>query len=324
MTTPADLKSIFLEKVKAKGGWVNCHAHFDKAFLITPDNLKQSQISMEAKWHLYKTIKASYTPEDLRERIRHGMQIMVEQGVKYVRSFIDIDNTVGLKCLEAAQAIKQEFKGQCELIIVSQTLEGVVDPKARQWIEQAAPLVDVIGGLPSYDRPRQEEHLDIIFELAKKYNKTVDVHIDQENNINEQDTEMLARKVIEHKLEGRVNAVHVISLSAQTEEYFQKVLALMVQAKLNVITCPAAALGMQQRRELLSPTHNSIARVPELVAAGLTVGIGTDNIADFFQPFIDGDLYTEARMLMEACRWYDLDSLVDICTINGRKICQTT
>lgn len=319
---PYDLKTIFLDKVKAKGGFVNCHAHFDKAFLINETNLLQSQMDMEAKWHLYKEIKKNYTPEDLRQRIREGMNRMVAQGVRAVRSFIDIDSTVGLKCLEAALDIKKEFAGKCDLIIVSQTLEGVVKPESRRWIEQAAPLVDVLGGLPSYDRPRADEHLDIIFNLANQYNKCVDVHIDQENNPDERDTELLAKKVIEHGLQGRVNAVHVISLSAQPEDYFQHVLQLMVEAKLNVVTCPAAALGMKQLRDKTSPVHNSIARVPEFLAAGLTVAIGTDNIHDFFQPFIDGDIYTEARMLMEACRFYQLDDLVEICTTNGAKLCQ--
>lgn len=319
--TPTLLKPIFLAKVQAQGGFVNCHAHFDKAFIINEHNLAQSHISMEDKWRLYQTVKQNYTPEDLRDRMRRCMQIMVDQGVRYVRSFIDIDPTVELKCLEAALDIKKEFAGRCELIIVSQTLEGVLKPAARRWIEQAAPLVDVLGGLPSYDRPRAADHLDVIFKLANHYGKAVDVHIDQENNPNERDTELLANKVIEHGLQGRVNAVHVISLSAQPEDYFQHVLKLMVQAQLNVITCPSAALGMKQLRQHTAPVHNSIARVPDFLAAGLTVAIGTDNISDFFQPFIDGDLYTEARMLMEACRFYDLDTLVQICSTNGKKLC---
>lgn len=315
------MKQLFLDKIKTKGGFVNCHAHFDKAFIINEQNLLQAQMSMEDKWQLYKKIKQNYTPEDLRNRIRRCMQLMVDQGVRYVRSFIDIDPTVGFKCLEAALDIKKEFAGRCELIIVSQTLEGMIQPAARKLIEQAASLVDVIGGLPSYDRPRAAEHLDIIFELAKKHQKQVDVHIDQENNPDERDTELLAKKVIEHGLQGRVNAVHVISLSAQPEEYFQHVLKLMVTAQLNVITCPAAALGMRQLHNKTAPVHNSIARVPDFLAAGLTVAIGTDNISDFFQPFIDGDMYTEARMLMEACRFYDMDKLVDVCTTNGKKLC---
>jgi cytosine/adenosine deaminase-related metal-dependent hydrolase len=120
-----------------------------------------------------------------------------------------------------------------------------------------------------------------------------------------------------------VNAVHVISLSAQDEDYFQHVLKLMVEAQLNIIACPGAALGMRQLRDKLSPTHNSIARVPEFIEAGLTVAIGTDNIHDFFQPFIEGDLYIEARMLMEGCRFYDLDVISEICSVNGRKLCTT-
>ena len=65
--------------------------------------------------------------------------------------------------------------------------------------------------------------MDYIFEMAKKLNKTVDVHIDQNNDPEEKDTELLARKVIEHGLQGKVNAVHACSLAAQEDDYINEV-----------------------------------------------------------------------------------------------------
>ena len=44
--------------------------------------------------------------------------------------------------------------------------------------------------------------IDVIFELAKRLGKCVDVHIDQENNPLENETELLARKTIEHGIAG--------------------------------------------------------------------------------------------------------------------------
>ena len=77
---------------------------------------------------------------------------------------------------------------------------------------------------------------------------------------------------------------------------------------------------MRQLDQYQAPVHNSIANVPEMLEAGVVVGLGIDNVYDFYQPFVDGDMWTEARMLMEACRYYNFDELVKICTINGRKI----
>ena len=52
----------------------------------------------------------------------------------------------------------------------------------------------------------------------------------------------------------------------------------------------------------------------------MNVGLGVDNVCDFYLPFVDGDMWTEMRMLQEACRFYDFEQLVNIATINGRKL----
>ena len=54
--------------------------------------------------------------------------------------------------------------------------------------------------------------------IAKDQGKRLDVHVDQENNPFESETELLALKTIEHGLEGRVSAVHAISVAAKPKE----------------------------------------------------------------------------------------------------------
>ncbi|MFA6492489.1 MAG: hypothetical protein WCW33_06710, partial [Candidatus Babeliales bacterium] len=93
-------------------------------------------------------------------------------------------------------------------------------------------------------------------------------------------------------------------------------------AGISVVVCPGAALSMKQPDQI-SPTHNCLANVAEMMEAGLVIGLGCDNIHDYYQPFIDGDMWTELRMLAEACRYYDFDELVKIATINGEKILNT-
>jgi cytosine/adenosine deaminase-related metal-dependent hydrolase len=56
-----------------------------------------------------------------------------------------------------------------------------------------------------------------------------------------------------------------------------------------------------------------------MLAAGLNVALGTDNIRDIYKPFNDGDMWTELRFLLEACHLYDLDVLAAIASVNGRK-----
>lgn len=77
---------------------------------------------------------------------------------------------------------------------------------------------------------------------------------------------------------------------------------------------------MRQLDDKVAHVHNSIANVPEALDAGVTVALGVDNVYDFYQPFIDADMWVELRMLQEACRFYEFELLVKIATENGRKI----
>lgn len=319
---PWDLNALLREKIAANGGLVSCHAHFDKAFVISPETLQMTLDSMEVKWDLWKEIKEGYTHENLIKRMSISAENMINQGCKVTRTNIDVDNTVGMMCIEAALEVKEKYKDQIEIQICSQVLEGAMNPDAQQWIEKAAQYVDVLGGLPSRDRPNQAEHLDYIFEMAKKHGKTVDVHIDQNNDPDEKDTELLARKVIEHGLQGRVNAVHACSLAAQEDDYMHEVIKLVKEADMSVIVCPRAMIDGVQMRDKMAPVHNSIAPVPQLVEAGVNVCLGVDNVHDYFCPFIDGDVFTELLFLIENCRYYDVEELVKIATTNGRKVCE--
>jgi len=315
-----DLLTLLKQKIEEKGGPICCHAHFDKAYVITPETLQMTLDHMEVKWDLWKQIKEKYTPENLVERISLSAENMISQGAKFARTNVDVDSTVGMMCLEAALEVKEKYKDQIEIQLVSQVLEGAMTPEAREVIEKAAAYVDVLGGLPSRDRPNQGEHLDYIFEIAKKHNKTVDVHIDQNNDPDEKDTELLAKKVIEHGMQGRVNAIHCCSLAAQENDYMMDVIKLIKEADMSVVVCPRAMIDGQQMRNKMSPVHNSLAPVPELVEAGINVALGIDNVHDYFCPFIDGNLFTELVFMLEACRFYDIETLSDIATINGRKI----
>jgi len=60
-----------------------------------------------------------------------------------------------------------------------------------------------------------------------------------------------------------------------------------------------------------APLHNSIAPFLKLRAAGVRCYLGVDNVHDLFMPMVDGDIWTECRMLMEACRVYDLEAVAE-------------
>ncbi|MFH0819156.1 MAG: amidohydrolase family protein [Patescibacteria group bacterium] len=315
-----DLKNQMLEAVKAKGGWVNLHGHFDKAYYISKEGLEKSMLDMEAKWRLSDELKRTATQEEVETRIKTALDKLIEQGTQATVSFIDAYDAVGHKNIDAALKIQEECKDKIIFKIATQPLGGLNDKKARNLYEEITAKADFAGGLPSYDRPNDDENYDHLFSIAKNLNKAIHVHIDQENNPDERDTEKLIKYTKKYGYEGRVVEIHALSVSAQPKEYRTRIYKEMADLGIKVVVCPAAALAMRQLDPKIAPLHNSIANVPEMLETGVTVGLGVDNIYDFYQPFIDADMWVEMRMLQEACRYYRFDSLVDIATTNGLEI----
>src|SRR5258708_1727428 len=287
-----DLKKVLQRNIKKNGGWVNAHLHLDRAYTITEDNLHFANATLQEKWSLVDEIKSRSSVNDIYDRMAFGIESMLEQGVTAISSFIDVDDVVKDKSMLAAEKVREKYKSDITIKFVNQTLKGVIDPKAREWFLRGAEFVDIIGGLPGKDKGHEKEHLDILFSTAKKLKKMVHVHVDQFNDPSEHETELLVKKTVEHGLEGRVVAIHGISIAAQSAEYRRKLYKKIQQADIKVITCPTAWID-SRRNETLAPTPNSIPPVEKMIAAGIFFAIDTDNISDYYKLFTEGDIWTE-------------------------------
>lgn len=322
-------RELFFEEVKKLGGMVNCHAHLDRAYTTNPEVWGMAMALMEEKWVLNREIKKKHTEESLIERISFCVEDFIKQGATACRTFVDADSIVGMLCVNSAAKVREKYKDRFTLQLAPQPLEGFLNEDATDFdktktdlFEQACAVCDVVGGLPSRDRKMPEgdkKHADFILGVAKNLGKDLDVHIDQENNPYEKDTEWFLDKIVEFKMEGRVNLLHCISVAAQEEKDRQRIYKKLVDTGTSVIVCPWAALGMKQHKDKLSNLHNSIAPVDEMLAAGVNVAIGTDNISDIIVPEDRGDIFEEIILLASAVRYYNPHDLAKIATVNGQK-----
>ena len=307
------MKNFFLKKIREKGGFKCHHAHFDKAYLMNPERFLKSQASLQEKWLLYRKLKENYTQEDLIKRMSKCVDNLLEQGTTYIRTFVDADSIVEQKCIDAGLAVKEKYSDRVKIDLAIQPLEGLERIESRRNFVEACKKADIIGGLPDRDSSH-ETHIDLLFDLAKTLNKPVDIHVGQNNRPDEKETELVLDKIEEHNLKQKVNLVHCISLSSHEESYIRKQAKRMVKNNVSVIVCPSAAISMKQDRRYLAPIHNSIAPVSILLNEGVDVKLGIDNIEDLFMPLVDGDLWFETRLLMEATRIYDYKKIIDIVT----------
>ena len=294
---------------------ITCHhLHIDKSNTITKKLLDRSQVHMKNKWYLMRDIKENYTIPNLKERMLKTTTNIVNQGCNKMRTFIDVDSIIGFKGLEAALDVKQYWKSRnIELQIGTQLLEGLKNQENIELFNEASKQVDFIGCLPSRDKC-QETHLDIVFSKASELNKPIEAHLDQLNIPTEKETELFCDYVEKYNYQGKARAIHSISLACHPIDYQTYIAKRLNNLDIGVIICPSAAISMTQHAEYSAPLHNSIAPVKILTDNNVNVALGIDNIEDIFMPFCDGDLEFELRLLAEATRIYDPETLIKIAT----------
>lgn len=317
------VREILEPRIQAAGGWANAHVHADKAYTISPEMLHITQTcTLQQKWDTIDQFKRQSTESDFYDRFCRFFETMIEQGCTACASYVDIDPVIGDKAIKAGFRAREKFQGDLTVKFINQAIKGVIEPEARRWFDRAASLVDIIGGIPmrdEYDFGKSREALDVLLGTAKAMGKFVQLHVDQFDKVTECETEELCYKTMEYGLENRVSAVHCVSVAAHSASYRKRLYALMKKAGVMVVCCPTSWLDTR-RTETMSPGHNAIAPVEEMIEAGVVVALGTDNVSDAVLPWSHGDMWTEFRMIATACHLNNFDALVDIATVNGRKV----
>ena len=313
---PLTIRDMIEPAIMAAGGWVNTHAHADRAYTLSPDVLEMRRTcTLQQKWDALDALKRNSTEEDFYRRFSMFFENQIAQGVSALATFVDIDPQSEDRAIKAGLRAREHYQDQLTVKFANQTLKGVIHPEARKWFDIGAELVDIIGALPKRDERdygRGDEAFDIIMETAKSRNKMVHVHVDQFNESLEYETEQLCEKTIQHGMQGKVVAIHGISIAAHSRAYRQRLYTLMREADVMMIACPTAWIDTP-RSEQIGPMHNSMTPVDELVPAG------TDNVCDAMVPWNAGDMWHEMTTLATGCRFDYFDELVKIATVNGRK-----
>lgn len=213
-----------------------------------------------------------------------------------------------------------------DLQIVAFPQKDIVgDPGTESLLREAmAQGADAIGGMP-FNEPDPEAsraHIAIAFAIAKEFGTDVDMHVDETDDPDARTLEMLARATIDHGMQGRVTAGHTCALAAYDDDYAERVMDLVAEAGLYMITKPATNL-MLQGRDDAHPKRRGITRVKELLARGVNVSFGQDNLQDMFYPFGRDDPLEFAWLLAHAAHLSqpdEIDAAFAMQTINGARI----
>lgn len=329
------------------GGMHNAHLHLDRACTLDDRYLEHaghrilanSHVSLHRKHGLIPALHdgPAYDADDLQQRVEQCLDVMVACNTVRADSLVDVTaDRVGLSALRTMQAIQRRRAGEIELRLGAYSPLGFRDDEPERWevLAQGARLADFVAALPeaddTFDHPQHigfDEHCRRMLLLAHELGCPLHVHTDQRNEPSEDGTERLIEVVREvgapppppdQPDEPMVWAVHMISPSTYDDARWERMVAGLVEQRIGVICCPTAALGMRQLRPLRTPTGNSIPRVLELLAAGVHVRLGSDNVADICSPSTTADLTDEVLVLSAAIRYYDVEVLARLAA--GRRL----
>ena len=268
-------------------GFVEPHIHLDKALInedVRPNVSGTLYEAIEIIWER----KRAYAVEEIAERAGRVIRSALANGVTRIRSHVDIDNIGGLRPLEGVAEARRLHSDVMDIQIVAFPQEGILKNDGTEelmWqaMESGA---DVVGGMPFNEKHPQDSarHISIAFEIAKKYDADIDMHVDETDDVGARTLELLAQQTIEHGWQGRVTAGHTCALAGYPEDYANAIIDLVREAEIHMITNPATNLMLQGRLDA-QPKRRGITRVKELLAKGINVSFGQDCVQDTFYPF---------------------------------------
>jgi cytosine deaminase len=187
------------EEVDLKGKlvmppYVDPHLHLDYVYTGRNDGGKvKSGTLFEGieRWH---HIKKSQNIDDVKERALAGIREEMSHGVQYIRTHIDVTDPE-LTGLKAMLEIREELKENVTIQIVSFPQEGMYAYKnGYELVEEGLRLgADCVGGIPHFEWAREfgERSIHAIVDLAVKYDKMIDVHCDETDDIMSRFVELL-------------------------------------------------------------------------------------------------------------------------------------
>lgn len=307
-------------------GFANAHTHLDKSDLLSRMTPDQFGYSLEQNRQLIRQFKKNYTVSEVKERAVKVALEMLAQGTTAIRTQVDVDPTAGLTPLKALLELKEELVDKITIQICAFPQEGVLKEGAYKLLEGAMQEgADLLGGLPLVEEglENQRRHIDLLFELAMKYDKHLDVQVDESNDPKDFILPYLVEKTLMEGYQGRVAATHAISLAAVEDAAAMPVMEKMAEAKMTVIVTPSCNLITRFPAQPGSRPHNSITRIKELSRAGVKVALGTDNIRDVFYPLGNGSMIREMHVLATTTRLSgvkDIDAVLDMATLNAAEL----
>ena len=277
--------------------FVDAHFHLDATLSYGLPRINQSGTLLEGI-ALWGELKPTLTAAAITQRALTYCDWAVGKGLLAIRSHVDTSDE-RLLAVQALLEVKKQVAPYLDLQLVAFPQDGILrNPTGLDSLKRALDLgVEVVGGIPHFERTMSEgaASVKLLCEIAAERGLLVDMHCDESDDLHSRHVESLACETQRLGLHGRVTGSHLTSMHSMDNYYVSKLLGLMAEAQLSVVSNPCVNITLQGRHDTY-PKRRGLTRVPELLARGMDVAFGQDDMMDPWYSLGSADMLDVASM----------------------------
>lgn len=283
--------------------FVEPHIHLDATQTAGQPNWNQSGTLFEGieRWAERKSLLSH---EDVKSRAWKTLKWQIANGVQYVRTHVDVSDPT-LTALKAMLEVKKEIAPWVDLQIVAFPQEGILSyPNGEKLLDQAMEMgADVVGGIPHFEFTREYgvESMHIAFDIARKYNKQIDIHCDEIDDEQSRFVETVAALALKYDIGEKVTASHTTAMHSYNNAYASRLFRLLKMSKIHFVANPLVNIHLQGRFDTY-PKRRGVTRVKEMLKNNINVCFGHDDVFDPWYPLGTANMLQVLHMGLHVCQ----------------------
>ena len=283
--------------------FVEPHIHLDATQTAGQPNWNQSGTLFEGieRWAERKSLLSH---EDVKSRAWKTLKWQIANGVQYVRTHVDVSDPT-LTALKAMLEVKKEIAPWVDLQIVAFPQEGILSyPNGEKLLDQAIEMgADVVGGIPHFEFTREYgvESMHIAFDIARKYNKQIDIHCDEIDDEQSRFVETVAALALKYDMGEKVTASHTTAMHSYNNAYASRLFRLLKMSKIHFVANPLVNIHLQGRFDTY-PKRRGVTRVKEMLKNNINVCFGHDDVFDPWYPLGTANMLQVLHMGLHVCQ----------------------
>ena len=283
--------------------FVEPHIHLDATQTAGQPNWNQSGTLFEGieRWAERKSLLSH---EDVKSRAWKTLKWQIANGVQYVRTHVDVSDPT-LTALKAMLEVKKEIAPWVDLQIVAFPQEGILSyPNGEKLLDQAMAMgADVVGGIPHFEFTREYgvESMHIAFDIARKYNKQIDIHCDEIDDEQSRFVETVAALALKYDMGEKVTASHTTAMHSYNNAYASRLFRLLKMSKIHFVANPLVNIHLQGRFDTY-PKRRGVTRVKEMLKNNINVCFGHDDVFDPWYPLGTANMLQVLHMGLHVCQ----------------------